>query len=307
MDRTMIVWTPDEASGVWVDSARVGEVGGTYIQGFFGGLFGPGGRQIVSHGFHGAFYCWEAAAELEGSPADGTAAAGDGADEATPTTAASTSADVASLPTRWVQKAVPTGHFAAVRDMAWDPSGSGLASVSDDQTTRLFMPCKSSREALGGSADAVAGACATESWNELSRPQVHGYDMRCVTFTSSHELVTGADEKVIRVFEAPDTYFNAVKCLLDAHPQTVDAICNTGVVRPLGASIPALGLSNKAVFSAETADDQHPDEARAKSSFALDGVVLPFAQRDLSAPPLEEDLVQNTLWSVANSLRTSCD
>ena len=39
MDRTMIVWSPDPASGVWIDSARVGEVGGTYIQGFFGGLW----------------------------------------------------------------------------------------------------------------------------------------------------------------------------------------------------------------------------------------------------------------------------
>lgn len=32
MDRTMIMWSPDVASNVWVDSVRMGEAGGNYIQ-----------------------------------------------------------------------------------------------------------------------------------------------------------------------------------------------------------------------------------------------------------------------------------
>jgi hypothetical protein len=328
----MILWTPEEGSGVWMDYARVGEVGGTYIQGFFGGLFGPGGRQIVSHGFHGAFYCWEAEEAIAATTTVATSATattiatetatatattttdatttmtlGGGAGDDVGSGAAATTSDTTTdgkeataYPKRWVQKSTPSGHFAGVRDMAWDPSGYCLVTVSDDQTTRLFMPCKSTLEGTAGGGSTCGGSArdTLESWNEVSRPQVHGYDMRCVTFTSSYELITGADEKVIRVFEAPDTYFNAVKCLLDADENTVAKICSSARDRALGASIPALGLSNKAVFTAEKAADQEADPAFVPSVYALDGVVLPFARRDLSTPPIEEDLVQNTLWSV---------
>ena len=57
MDKTMILWVPDEASGLWLDAMRVGEVGGNTL-GFYGGVFSPDGNSILAHGFQGAFHLW---------------------------------------------------------------------------------------------------------------------------------------------------------------------------------------------------------------------------------------------------------
>ena len=58
MDKSMILWRPDPQTGIWLNSARVGEMGGSSF-GFLGGLFGPGGRSILSHGYQGGFYLWK--------------------------------------------------------------------------------------------------------------------------------------------------------------------------------------------------------------------------------------------------------
>lgn len=58
---------------------------------------------------------------------------------------------------------------------------------------------------------------------------------------------------------------------------------------PKGASVPSLGLSNKAVYKVETPDnkpssskDEYPDTY--------------FVPITLQTPPQEETLMQNTLW-----------
>ena len=35
-----------------------------------------------------------------------------------------------------------------------------------------------------------------QTWHEVARPQIHGYDMQCVAMTTSLQYVSGADEKV---------------------------------------------------------------------------------------------------------------
>ena len=40
------------------------------------------------------------------------------------------------------------------------------------------------------------------SWHEISRPQVHGHAIQCMAAISSNQFISGADEKVLRVFEA---------------------------------------------------------------------------------------------------------
>lgn len=322
MDRTMIVWSPDPAgTGVWIDSARVGEVGGTYIQGFFGGLWAPHGKRIMAHGFHGAFYCWDAV-EDESSSSD----AGGGAAAATESTApAAPAAPTAAVPTRWVATPGPTGHFSEARDLAWDPTGTYFVTVSDDQTARLFMPCKAAGE-------------QPASWHEVARPQVHGYDMRCAVFTAPHVLVTGSDEKVIRVFEAPGNFFEAAAALCNVADSTVAKIATAGASMPMGASIPALGLSNKAIFkengakgtaaaadgAAGAADGESDSfatpagggggvgggdghlggvDGTTRTAQATNGVVLPYAgRREVKAAPDEAHLVQNTLWPETQKL-----
>jgi elongator complex protein 2 len=58
-----------------------------------------------------------------------------------------------------------------------------------DQTTRIHGP--------------IRGPDGSHYWHELSRPQVHGYDVLGVVFLGPLKFVSIADEKVARVFEAP--------------------------------------------------------------------------------------------------------
>jgi elongator complex protein 2 len=46
------------------------------------------------------------------------------------------------------------------------------------------------------------------TWNEIARPQIHGYDLNCVSFINNrlHRFASGAEEKVIRVFDAPRAF-----------------------------------------------------------------------------------------------------
>ena len=47
---------------------------------------------------------------------------------------------------------------------------------------------------------------AQTSWHEISRPQIHGYDMQCLATVGRFQFVSGADEKVLRVFRAPRNF-----------------------------------------------------------------------------------------------------
>lgn len=73
-------------------------------------------------------------------------------------------------------------------DIGWEPQGEFLLSVSTDQTTRLHAPWVHNLK---------------KSWHEIARPQVHGYDMSCIAVLSRYRFASGAEEKIIRVFEAP--------------------------------------------------------------------------------------------------------
>lgn len=44
------------------------------------------------------------------------------------------------------------------------------------------------------------------TWHEISRPQIHGYDMQCLAMVGRFQFVSGADEKVLRVFQAPRNF-----------------------------------------------------------------------------------------------------
>lgn len=44
------------------------------------------------------------------------------------------------------------------------------------------------------------------TWHEIARPQIHGYDLKCLAMISRFQFVSGADEKVLRVFSAPRNF-----------------------------------------------------------------------------------------------------
>lgn len=44
------------------------------------------------------------------------------------------------------------------------------------------------------------------TWHEIARPQIHGYDLKCLAMIDRFQFVSGADEKVLRVFSAPRNF-----------------------------------------------------------------------------------------------------
>ncbi|XP_028155974.1 probable elongator complex protein 2 [Ostrinia furnacalis] len=169
----------------------------------------------------------------------------------------------------WESQVVCGGHFGCVEDVKWEPTlGRYLISVSADQTARLHAPWK--REDLA------------PEWHEIARPQVHGYDLAAVAPVSSTTFASAAEEKVIRVFKAPQNFLLNFKSLVGE-----DLVEGSEGAAPEGATQPSLGLSNKAVFS-----DEEPagDEERH------------FTPVTLTKPPTEETLMQNTLWPEVQKL-----
>lgn len=57
MDKTVIVWSPEKESGVWLENARLGDIGGSTL-GFYGARFGPQGMSILASSSHGGLYMW---------------------------------------------------------------------------------------------------------------------------------------------------------------------------------------------------------------------------------------------------------
>lgn len=106
------------------------------------------------------------------------------------------------------------------------------------QTTRVFAPWFNEC----GSKDEGA-------WHEIARPQVHGHDINCVTIIQgkgNHRFVSGADEKVARVLEAPLSFLktlNHATLQQSTFPEDLQA-----GVQILGANMSALGLSQKPIY-----------------------------------------------------------
>lgn len=138
-------------------------------------------------------------------------------------------------------------------------------SVSTDQTTRVHAPWVLDD--------------GQESWHEIGRPQIHGYDMSCVAILKPYIFASGAEEKVVRIFTAPLSFKNYLEKISD---DTEDFDINLMVE---GASVPALGLTNKAV--SDGLNNHQADRDKAENS---------LKSLNYNEPPVEEDLVRHTLW-----------
>ncbi|KAH0500295.1 Elongator complex protein 2 [Microtus ochrogaster] len=246
MDKTMILWAPDEESGIWLEQVRVGEVGGNTL-GFYDCQFGENGTMIIAHAFHGALHLWKQSTVN---------------------------------PRQWVPGIVISGHFSGVQDLIWDPEGEFIITTSTDQTTRLFAPWK--RRGY------------QETWHEIARPQIHGYDLKCLAMIDRFQFVSGADEKVLRVFSAPR---NFVENFCTISGQSLNyMLCDENNELPEGATVPALGLSNKAVFEGDLVT-QNSDEEELLTSPAFGYPEVIFQPAILSAQKEHAVII---LWSTAS-------
>lgn len=226
MDMSLQLWAPDASDGVWTSHLRVGDIGGAPgALGFYGACFLPRGGGILGHGHNGALQAW-------GGPS-------------------------------MSPMGTVSGHFRGVRDVAWQPGGHYCVSLGDDQTARLFAAWTQGPEASTRRQRALAvrerwgmaGDGAGEGFVEVARTQVHGYDLRCLSFLPgcSHAYVCGAeDEKVLRVLSAPQAFVETLGHLAGSDA----AKDNESQSRVHTATLPALGLSNKPVAASEPAAGQ---------------------------------------------------
>lgn len=178
-----------------------------------------------------------------------------------------------------------------MQDLTWDPTQSYLVSVSLDQTARLFSPWKHT--------DDTSGATVV-TWHEIARPQIHGYDAQCIAFSNKWTFVSGSDEKVLRVFDAPQTFVRSLARLTDNNTVLEDESS-----RPVGANLPALGLSNKAVFENDIAamvEAQESEEYLSQQAFVSTGATPTSLVETMAQPPFEEHLLQHTLWPEVEKL-----
>ncbi|KAM7467519.1 hypothetical protein LguiB_015081 [Lonicera macranthoides] len=189
----------------------------------------------------------------------------------------------------WQPQKVPSGHFASVSDISWARAGEYMLSVSHDQTTRIFAPWINESSSVN-----------EDTYHEIARPQVHGHDINCVTIIQgkgNHRYVSGAEEKVARVFEAPLSFLktlNNVTSQNSNYPE--DLQVDTQV---LGANMSALGLSQKPIYvqtSYET-PDRNGNEGIDTFETVPDAIPVVFTE-----PPIEEQLAFHTLWPESHKL-----
>jgi elongator complex protein 2 len=240
-DKSLMVWSPDEETGLWINDVRVGEMGGNVFTYYNGVFCGDQCDFILAHGYTGAFQVWKRQGESH----------------------------------RWNPVVSFGGHVGPVMDLSWDPTNEYFVTVSSDQTTRLFGQWSRNNHS---------------TWHELGRPQVHGYDLQCLTFIGKYRFASGAEEKVVRVFEMPNTIATSLE-----HLTQKTGVWERQTSRPVGASLPALGLSNKAVFQ-EDINSLQQDEFYKQQSY-MSATSSPTSLVEVQVqPPFEDHLIQHTLW-----------
>jgi len=183
----------------------------------------------------------------------------------------------------WEQKTAVGGHTREVRGLAWARDGSYLLSTSSDQTSRLYAEWQ--RE-------------GTKSWHEISRPQIHGYDLNCIDTFNDSQFVSGADEKLLRVFDEPQGVANLLSDLCGIESTSSKPL-------PELASIPVLGLSNKAMDAPSTddtlADVDTPNTAPTTDD-STTSTTAPSTTSKFTSPPTEDTLSRSLLWPETEKL-----
>lgn len=180
---------------------------------------------------------------------------------------------------RWIQNVGISGHTQSITGISWSKEGDYLLSTSSDQTTRLHARWKRN--------DKV-------SWHEMARPQIHGYDLNCIDSLGTSQFVSGADEKLLRVFNEPKAVAQLLSNLCGFKGDHMEEM-------PDAANMPVLGLSNKAIEAVE--DDVEVQAVSHNDRNAIDPAsIVHKSTLSFDHPPFEEHLSRHTLWPETEKL-----
>lgn len=178
---------------------------------------------------------------------------------------------------RWLQGVGISGHVKEAMGVSWGKGGGYLLSTGLDQTTRLFSKWARDNQT---------------SWHEFARPQIHGYDINAVVDLGKGRFISGAEEKLLRVFDEPKGVAGMLERMCGLKEESLDSM-------PDAANVPVLGLSNKAIDDdapptdlATTDPDALPASVPEESGAAPSSGLLDR----LNHPPLEDHLCRHTLW-----------
>lgn len=258
-DNSLSIWESDPESGIWITGARLGEVsrekGATTATGSIGGFWtGLWSPAGTTVITLGRTGSWR---RWDYNPSDDA----------------------------WQQTYAISGHTRAVTGLSWSQDGTYLLSTSSDQTTRLHA------QWTGNGADSSSSG----SWHEMSRPQIHGYDLNCTaTLGPTSSFVSGADEKLMRVFTEPRAVAKMLSCLTNSKIDMSSA--------PDAADMPVLGLSNKAINN--TSSERQPEsQEEEEGGLSQSNFTIPAAlEATTTHPPFEENLSRHTLWPEVEKL-----
>ncbi|KAI4671553.1 uncharacterized protein J4E78_000049 [Alternaria triticimaculans] len=253
-DNSLAIWESDPNSGVWICITRLGEISAQK-------------GSTSATGSAGGFWIglW--------SP-DGNTVVSLGRTGSWRKWTYSATEDM------WTQQVAITGHVREVKGVSWSRDGSYMLSTGSDQTSRLYSQWK--RES------------APASWHEFSRPQIHGYDLNCIDAVSNTQFVSGADEKLLRIFDEPRGVAEMLQNLCSIKASTTAEL-------PDAANIPVLGLSNKAIQA--VGDDEPVENGDEDEREAVDPAsVIRKSTLDFSHPPFEDHLARHLLWPETEKL-----
>ncbi|KAI0024430.1 RNA polymerase II Elongator subunit [Xylariomycetidae sp. FL0641] len=254
-DNTLAIWEADPSSGIWITAVRLGEISREK-------------GATTATGSTGGF--WTGLWSPDGSSVTSLGRTGSWR-----------LWNYSKEQDRWLPAIGISGHTRAVTGITWSKNGDYLLSTSSDQTTRLHASWKKGPEA--------------RSWHEMARPQIHGYDLNCIDAIGDSQFVSGADEKLMRVFDEPKAVAKLLNKLCAIGDDQVDAM-------PDAANMPVLGLSNKAIEAVD--DDQEVEATNPEADReALDpGSTVRKSALDMDHPPFEDSLSRHTLWPETEKL-----
>ncbi|XP_059615061.1 elongator complex protein 2 [Phlebotomus argentipes] len=189
IDKSAVIWT--QSDGLWLEEVRLGDLGGNQM-GFLTAQFGEKCNAVLTQNFQGCLQIWQKLPESE----------------------------------NWDVTCTFGGHFGAVREIAWEPLGEYLISVSADQTTRIHGQWKHEDHT---------------TWHEIARPQIHGYDLQAIVPMSRFKFLSAAEEKIIRCFQAPTIFARNFQAICKpTEDEELKSLLSSDVA---GVEISALGLS----------------------------------------------------------------